>query len=91
MNPYLEEPTVWHSVHEQFSTYCVEMLSPQVRPKYFVKLDINVYLHELPDSPRLAGRPGVTIGPAVATRSARQRGHARMRNRTANSVPQLMC
>lgn len=69
MNPYLEEPTVWHSLHEQFSTYCLELLSPQVRPKYFVKLDVNIYIHELPHGPRLAGRPDVAIGPAAVTTS----------------------
>jgi hypothetical protein len=65
MNPYLEEPTVWHSLHEQFPAYCQEILTAQVRPKYFVKLDVNIYIHELPGGPRLAGRPDVTVGPAA--------------------------
>jgi hypothetical protein len=63
MNPYLEQASVWHSFHEQFPAYCQEELTAQVRPKYFVKLDVNIYIHELPESQRfLAGRPDVTIG-----------------------------
>jgi hypothetical protein len=42
MNPYLEEPTVWHSLHEQFPAFCQEILTVQIRPKYFVKLDVNI-------------------------------------------------
>jgi hypothetical protein len=41
MNPYLEQETVWHSLHEQFPAFCQEELTAQVRPKYFVKLDID--------------------------------------------------
>ncbi len=62
MNPYLEEATVWHSLHEQFPGFCQEMLTAQVRPKYFVKLDVNLYIHELPSPQRFLGRPDVTVG-----------------------------
>jgi hypothetical protein len=63
MNPYLEQASVWHSFHEQFPAYCQEVLTPQVRPKYFIKLDVNIYIHELPENQRyLAGRPDLTIG-----------------------------
>ena len=68
MNPYLEQESVWHSFHEQFPAYCQEMLTAQVRPKYFVKLDVNIYIHELPgDQRRLGGRPHITIGPRSTT------------------------
>src|SRR5207244_3232833 len=68
MNPYLEQESVWHSFHEQFPAYCQEVLTAQVRPKYFVKLDVNIYIHELPsDQRRLGGRPDVTIGPRTPT------------------------
>ncbi|MCI0360550.1 MAG: DUF4058 family protein [Planctomycetaceae bacterium] len=62
MNPYLEQEAVWHSLHEQFPAYCQEMLTAQVRPKYFVKLDVNIYIHELPDSQRFLGRPDISLG-----------------------------
>jgi hypothetical protein len=70
MNPYLEQESVWHSLHEQFPAYCQEALTAQVRPKYFVKLDVNIYIHELPDGTRrMGGRPDVTLGanPAKST------------------------
>jgi Protein of unknown function (DUF4058) len=64
MNPYLEQESVWHSFHEQFPAYCQEFLTAQIRPKYFIKLDINIYIHELPDGGKfLAGRPDFNIGP----------------------------
>src|SRR5438128_8270509 len=67
MNPYLEQESIWHSFHEQFPAYCQEVLTAQVRPKYFVKLDVNVYIHELPADERLlAGRPDLMIGPAAS-------------------------
>ncbi len=71
MNPYLEQESVWHSFHEQFPAYCQEILTAQVRPKYFVKLDVNIYIHELPDDQRrLGGRPDVTIGTRFDTSQA---------------------
>lgn len=62
MNPYLEQESVWHSFHEQFPAFCQEMLTAQVRPKYFVKLDVNVYIHELPEGSARVVRPDVTVG-----------------------------
>lgn len=62
MNPYLEQETVWHSLHEQFPAFCQEVLTAQVRPKYFIKLDVNIYIHELPDTQRFLGRPDVSLG-----------------------------
>jgi hypothetical protein len=38
------------------------MLTAQVRPKYFVKLGVNLYIHELPARERFLGRPDVAIG-----------------------------
>lgn len=64
MNPYLERPGTWHGFHEAFFPFCQEALVPLVRPKYFVKIDEHVYLHELPaEERRLVGRFDVGIGP----------------------------
>ena len=49
MNPYLEQDDAWHNFHEQFPMAVVEMLVPQVRPNYFVRVDEHVYLHEMPE------------------------------------------
>lgn len=53
MNPYLETDDVWHDFHERFSPVCAEVISPQVRPKYIVKLDQHIYLHERSAKERL--------------------------------------
>lgn len=62
MNPYLEHPSVWHDFHERFCPALSELLTEQVRPRYIVKIDEEVYLHELPaDERRLIGRPDIGI------------------------------
>lgn len=62
MNPYLEQEDVWHDFHERFMPAAAEMLLPQVRPNYIVKLDEHAYIHELPaNERRLAGRPDVAV------------------------------
>lgn len=62
MNPYLEQATVWHDFHEAFMPAVREALTAQVRPRYIVKIDEHVFIHELPDQPRgLLGRGDVTI------------------------------
>jgi hypothetical protein len=72
MNPYLEQEDVWHDFHERFMPAAAEMLLPQVRPNYIIKLDEHAYIHELPaDQRRLAGRPDVSV---VQARSNRPTG-----------------
>ncbi len=57
MNPYFEQDDVWHGFHQQFCSICQELLVPQVRPRYIVKLEEHVYIHELPAAERrLLGR-----------------------------------
>jgi hypothetical protein len=62
MNPFLEQDNVWHDFHESFMPTVREMLAPQVRPQFMVKIDEHIYIHELPvDERRLAGRGDVTL------------------------------
>ncbi len=62
MNPYLEQPDVWHDFQQGFVTAIRNALTPQIRPKYIAKIDDNIYLHELDNaSRRLLGRPDVMI------------------------------
>ncbi|HSU66127.1 MAG TPA: DUF4058 family protein [Tepidisphaeraceae bacterium] len=62
MNPYLEQEDIWHDFHERFIPAVAEMLLPQVRPKYIVRLDQQAYVHELPaEERRLIGRPDVYL------------------------------
>lgn len=71
MNPYLEQPDAWHDFHERFCPACSDVLVPQVRPDYVVKLDEHVYIHELPaEERRLLGRADVSVAEATEHRVA---------------------
>src|SRR5437764_855351 len=60
MNPYLEQDDAWHSFHERFCTRLADELVAHTGPRYLVKLDESVFLHELPAGERrLVGRPDV--------------------------------
>lgn len=62
MNPWLEQDDVWQDFHQSFIPVLREMLADLVRPKYFVKIDEHLYLHELPEGERaLLGRGDVTV------------------------------
>lgn len=62
MNPYLEQEDVWHNFHEQLMPHLLEVLVPQVRPGYIVKLDEHVYIHELPAEERwFLGRADIGV------------------------------
>lgn len=47
MNPYLERASVWHDFHERWIPMAAEMIGAQVLPRYFVRIDEHVYIHEL--------------------------------------------
>jgi len=67
MNPYLEQEDAWHDFHESFMPAVRELLNAQVLPRYFVKIDEHVYIHELDEeSRRLVGRADLSVakGPA---------------------------
>jgi hypothetical protein len=62
MNPYLEQEDVWHDFHERFLPLASELLVPQVRPRYIVKLDQHVYVHEhAGDERRYIGGPDLSV------------------------------
>ena len=47
MNPYLEQEVIWHDFHERFLPAAATYLVPQVRPKYIVLIDENIYVHDI--------------------------------------------
>lgn len=64
MDPYLEQDDIWHDFHESFMPVLREMLTEQIRPDYFVKIDEHVYIHELPgDQRRFLGRADIAVAP----------------------------
>jgi len=74
MNPYLERADQWQDFHTRFITAVAEMLGPQVRANYLVRVEDHVPIHELPEDRREPlGRPDVAVarrpdagGPVVA-------------------------
>src|SRR5215471_13932126 len=66
MNPYLERASVWRDFHETFMPAAREILSAQVLPRYFVRIDEKVYIHELSTNERrFIGRSDILV-PALA-------------------------
>lgn len=62
MNPYLEHPHVWHDFHNAFAIHLREEVAKAVPSDYVVRVDENVYIHELPEEQRkLFARPDVAI------------------------------
>jgi hypothetical protein len=62
MNPYLEKADAWHDFHETFIPLVRDIIAAQVDPRYIVKIDDHVYIHDLPDEPRrFLGRSDVMV------------------------------
>ena len=62
MDPYLEREELFHDFHERFIPAAAALLTPQVRPRYIVKLNEHVYIHELPaNERRLVGKSDDSI------------------------------
>ncbi|MBV9390186.1 MAG: DUF4058 family protein [Chroococcidiopsidaceae cyanobacterium CP_BM_ER_R8_30] len=43
MNPYLEQPELWHQVHNRLIVVIADILTPQIAPKYRVSIEERVY------------------------------------------------
>jgi len=66
MNPFLENPAVWPDFHLRMISMIGELLAPQLSPRYVVRAEAQLYIHELPArSRRLLGRGDVGI--SIAT------------------------
>src|SRR6266498_5851100 len=46
MNPYLEQADVWTDFHHNFIVRIANALSAQFDPRYIVKIDEQLYVHE---------------------------------------------
>jgi hypothetical protein len=70
MNPYLEQVGVWKQFHQQFCTRFMELLVPQVRPEFFVKIEEHVYVHDVTEQERiLVGFADVSVTRPEASQS----------------------
>ena len=72
MNPYLEQEGLWPDFHERFCPLVAELLTGQVRPHYIVKINEQLYIHELPaESGHFMGRADVAVTHPPVDRGAR--------------------
>ena len=49
MNPYLEDPELWHGVHTAIIAGLQRWLALRLRPEYIVRVEDRVYVSEEPD------------------------------------------
>ncbi len=62
MNPYLEQPDVWHDFHERFMPIAASCINAEVGPNYYVKIDEHIYVHEADDESReLIGMADIAV------------------------------
>jgi hypothetical protein len=60
MNPYLEHPDRWSTVHNRLIVGLADVLAPQLLPKYQVDIEKRVY-EVIGANSLLVGRPDVTV------------------------------
>jgi hypothetical protein len=75
MNPYLEQSDVWQDFHQSFIPLIREVIREQVRPNYIVKVEEQLFIHELSAEERLyLGRADVSIAPSAKAAPVRAAG-----------------
>lgn len=71
MNPWLEDPRFWRSIHQRMITGLADLLAPQIEPRYFVDVELHTYVTQSPNIPLQSRYPDVTVidrgGPAIVT------------------------
>jgi hypothetical protein len=69
MNPYLEQADVWTDFHASYIVALRDALRPQLDPRYIVKIEEQLYIHEpTAEARRLHGKADVVAVPSgVAT------------------------
>lgn len=60
MDPYLEHPELWPGIHHLLISEIFRFLSPQLRPKYLVSVEIRIY-ETAEDDLSVIGIPDVNI------------------------------
>ncbi len=60
MNPYLEHPDLWPGIHHWLIIEIARCLSPQLRPKYRVAVEVRMY-ETSGENSLLVGIPDVTV------------------------------
>lgn len=60
MNPYLEHPEIWPGIHLLLISELTKFLSPQLRPKYRVAVEVRLY-ETAGEKSLLVGIPDLTV------------------------------
>ncbi len=76
MNPYLEQADVWTDFHETLIVAIRDSLRTQLDPRYIVKIDEQLYIHEPPAPKRFLGRADLAATRAGTKPARRSRGAA---------------
>ncbi len=72
MNPYLEQEDAWHDFHESFMPRVRDLISAQVDPRYIVKIDEHIFIHEFSaEQRRFLGRADISVGRGLSDSSRR--------------------
>ncbi len=66
MNPYLEHPEIWPGVHHWLIVELARFLSPQLRPKYRVAVEVRMY-ETIGKQSLLVGIPDLAVKGSQAT------------------------
>jgi Protein of unknown function (DUF4058) len=71
MNPYIERALVWHDFHESFMPFVRETLTPQVGTRYYVRIDEQLFIHDLPsEERRFLGRGDILVSTSAPAGAA---------------------
>jgi hypothetical protein len=72
MNPYIEQPDLWKDFHDSFIPAAREMLAPQIRPRYYIRIKEHLFIHEPVANERFPlGRPDLSVHSSPRTSSPR--------------------
>lgn len=66
MNPYLEHPEIWPGVHHWLIIELARLLSPQLRPKYRIAVEVRIY-ETIGEQSLLVGIPDLTVKGSTTT------------------------
>jgi hypothetical protein len=64
MDPFLEDPALWPDVHHAFLSEMQYQLNAQLRPKYYARVELRVYVSDETDPGRSVMVPDVRLGQA---------------------------
>jgi hypothetical protein len=87
MDPYLEQPTRWGGVHSALIAVMREMLSRQIRPRFFVDSEDSVYIIRPDDPARPLVRPDLYVAETTAV-DGPQRGRGLISEPVVVALPE---